>query len=96
MGRKRYSPEQIITMLREAEVLLNQAVGGNRKGTNNGKGGKYPYRAPGKGPYREGRKSPCHLHFRALPVFSIAARGLGLSSASSDLIFCSDRTSPHR
>ncbi len=24
MGRKRYSPEQIITMLREAEVLLSQ------------------------------------------------------------------------
>jgi hypothetical protein len=26
MSRKRYSPEQIITMLREAEVLLNQAT----------------------------------------------------------------------
>ena len=24
MGRKRYTPEQIITMLREAEVLLSQ------------------------------------------------------------------------
>jgi putative transposase len=26
MGRKRYSPEQIITMLREAEVLLSQGA----------------------------------------------------------------------
>jgi len=26
MGRKRYSPEQIITMLREAEVLLSQGT----------------------------------------------------------------------
>jgi len=26
MARKRFSPEQIITMLREAEVLLNQAT----------------------------------------------------------------------
>jgi transposase-like protein len=26
MGRKRFTPEQIITMLREAEVLLNQAI----------------------------------------------------------------------
>ena len=25
MGRKRFTPEQIITMLREAEVLLNQS-----------------------------------------------------------------------
>jgi putative transposase len=25
MARKRFSPEQIITMLREAEVLLNQS-----------------------------------------------------------------------
>ena len=25
--------------------------------------GKYPYRAYGKCPYREGRKSPCHLQF---------------------------------
>ena len=26
MGRKRYSPEQIITMLREAEVVLSQGT----------------------------------------------------------------------
>jgi hypothetical protein len=26
MARKRFAPEQIITMLREAEVLLNQAT----------------------------------------------------------------------
>jgi len=26
MSRKRFTPEQIITMLREAEVLLNQAI----------------------------------------------------------------------
>jgi len=26
MGRKRFTPEQIITMLREAEVVLNQAT----------------------------------------------------------------------
>ena len=26
MARKRFTPEQIITMLREAEVLLNQAI----------------------------------------------------------------------
>lgn len=26
MARKRFSPEQIITMLREAEVLLNQSI----------------------------------------------------------------------
>jgi putative transposase len=26
MGRKRFSPEQIITLLREAEVLLNQSI----------------------------------------------------------------------
>jgi putative transposase len=26
MGRKRFSPEQIITLLREAEVLINQSL----------------------------------------------------------------------
>ena len=34
MGKKRFSPEQIITMLREAEVLLSQGARSLRSGAN--------------------------------------------------------------